>query len=726
MAFPATTTSTTAVPSNPYLALREGHGGLFFRCVNSAEGGEEEHRLGALGGVPVEVFLCVMSFVREAGERLDDEEDDDGGGGSDSDDEEGGGEGGGRKVPYGGEPALVRASQVCVGWRKAVLGCGKLWDELREVRGASFAAVERVRAVAGRSKGSLRHLSVTYKTSGDIPLTALPVVVMLKQIFREVSTLDGARNLRELEINLKPFKFCEDAEVPFNLIVLAVQFAEFSAVNLQTLRVLSHVDRYPSGAPFFFALPSLHKLVLSSASYDPPPESRLPDFFQTASTIEAAQVSACQLQVLVLSGSSLMDGNYASFPRLRVIKLYEVKCSNLYGLLSKCAATLETLWLRRVTADPSNRFLPPAANGGVKDLPPVLELPRLNDVSLAGALTPMLWVAPTQNTSHFIVSSPVLKSASFATRPLFATTEDGEYEADGIHNLTVEGLSTLFRNSPWLAKLDLTGTNVTSELLVSSLPSSSASLTHLKLGETNAATDAFIDRLHVLVPQLQWIDVYGREGYSVQKVTVMALARLAKRLKGMSPVRRWLSPDWKVTLVTRKPHHDNPKLSDLRQTLRALLVTLSPSQLDHLISSALVLNSPPNALPFASVKAELLALGTPPPPPNANGSGTNGAVFGSSMANGAGLGLGGGGVGKKKPKQPPVVPAPQNILDEARAALVVWQKRREEDWAVEWCAKEGGVELRWGQTDCWDLDCNGCEKGHPGWEQWMGGEDEDR
>lgn len=88
-----------------------------------------------------------------------------------------------------------------------------------------------------------------------------------------------------------------------------------------------------------------------------------------------------------------MDGNYVSFPSLSTIKLLcvpsfvsflekrltrlfslsKVKCCNLLSLLKSCAPTLELLWLRKVTSDPSNRFLPPPPAGGTKDLPGVLE-----------------------------------------------------------------------------------------------------------------------------------------------------------------------------------------------------------------------------------------------------------------------------------------------------------------------------------------------------------------
>lgn len=62
------------------------------------------------------------------------------------------------------------------------------------------------------------------------------------------------------------------------------------------------------------------------------------------------------------------------FPHLRHLKLHNVQCCNLFGLLSACSATLEQLWLFAVEADPANRYLPPAPDAAVqKDVPAPLE-----------------------------------------------------------------------------------------------------------------------------------------------------------------------------------------------------------------------------------------------------------------------------------------------------------------------------------------------------------------
>lgn len=129
------TKEATSSITNGLHGPREGQTGLFF-CTAAAETSDDgsmttrKQRMGH-GGLPVELFLNVMGHVR-----YEEEEDDDGDGG--------------RKDA--GELDVIRASQVCVGWRRAILGCGALWTELRTVKAASFVGVDRVRAIAERSK----------------------------------------------------------------------------------------------------------------------------------------------------------------------------------------------------------------------------------------------------------------------------------------------------------------------------------------------------------------------------------------------------------------------------------------------------------------------------------------------------------------------------------------------------------------------------------------------
>lgn len=255
-------------------------------------------------------------------------------------------------------------------------------------------------------------------------------------------------------------------------------------------------------------------------------------------------------------------------------------------------------------------------------------LPSLDSLQICGSITANLFVAPTQTTSHFIVSTPVLKGASFCSQYTFATGFDEDGDILEATPVTAESLSNLFRNSPWLARLNLFSTNATDQMLVASLPFANASLTTLRIGETPAANDGFIDRLHTLVPQLAWLDVYGRPDYVGEKqVSVQALSRLANRLKGLSPLRRWLS-NWELTIVARtssslspsalsdvsRPHHVDVRwlgstgLSMPRGMLADLFLPFSQTSLTKKNRP-----SPPSATPSE-------ASSSPSPPPNSNTS----------------------------------------------------------------------------------------------------------
>lgn len=226
----------------------------------------------------------------------------------------------------------------------------------------------------------------------------------------------------------------------------------------------------------------------------------------------------------------------------------DTQVCNLYGLLSKCAGTLETLGLQQIRSNPAINFRPTPPEG-TKDLPPALHLPYLTELSLCGYQTPFLWTAPTITTSNFLIEALSLKKVDFGEQSQWdeewADDEGlGSYEA--FHTLTIEGLSTFFRDSPSLVELDLAGTNATADMLFASLPNANTSLARLTLGYV--ATDAIVDRLHVLVPNLKHLDVQA-EG--ITRVTLPALARLASRLRKSNSARlsRWLAI-WKLSLVT--------------------------------------------------------------------------------------------------------------------------------------------------------------------------------
>lgn len=355
------------------------------------------------------------------------------------------------------------------------------------------------------------------------------------------------------------------------------QFAEFSAVNLRELSILTSLDRFPAGAPFLFALPQLRKLVLTSQQYEPPGDARLPDFFSTTASIESAQITSSSLTSLVLSGAqpqpimhpllhlltrgqtpgvSLMDSTFPSFAQVEIIKLYRVRVSNLYGLLVKCSSTLKTLWLRGIHADSANRFLPPVADSGLKDGPPTLDMPALQHVQLAGSPTPILWLAPTQTGASFLVHAPFLEKVNFDRQRSHSQLDDdneGWFEAFG-KELTTEVLSNLFRESPQLQKLNLNRCRFSTNIVTPALAFAPATLTMLCIGGTPAATDSFIDRLsHTILPNLEWLDVFNASQAAdvgaAKKVSIQALARLASRYRAANHLPRWLGV-WRLTLVT--------------------------------------------------------------------------------------------------------------------------------------------------------------------------------
>ncbi|ORY88254.1 hypothetical protein BCR35DRAFT_324323 [Leucosporidium creatinivorum] len=568
---------------------------------------------------------------------------------------------------------LIPLTHVCVRWRRLILSQPVLWERLdgrNAVEVASFEAVERVRAVASRSRGHLKSLYLGFNLSGDRALEVMPVVSILRQLLKEIAQRDGGRALRELEVDLKAYGDVDDIEPAYGAIVVAAQFLEFSAVNITKLSIETRLRRFPGGAPFFAAMPSLEELTLTCRTEEPFAESRLPDFFSTSATIQDTQITTSALRKLTLSGPSLMDATFPSFPHLKSLDLYDTQVCNLYGLLSKCSSTLEKLSLVQIRSNPAINFQPSPADGSQKDLPPTLHLPYLTELNLCGYQTPFLWTAPTLTTSNFLIEAFSLKKVSFGEQKHVDeewAMEEGVGPYEGYHTLTVEGLSTFFRDSPSLVDLTLAGTNVTPEILFSTLPNANSSLSRLVLGYT--ATDAVVDRLHTLVPNLKYLDVQSRGG---TRVTLPALARLASRLRNSNSAQlsRWLAV-WKLTLVTAERSPD-PTLLTLRSDLRTLLLSLSPTQVSHLTSS-LTLNDPPNALAFPVVKQEVINLAASPTPPSAGGGG-------------------------KKPMPRPA--APQGIVDTAKVALGKWQRKREEEWAVEWCEATGGVELKfWEEED---------------------------
>ncbi|GAA5984424.1 hypothetical protein JCM10908_003341 [Rhodotorula pacifica] len=614
-------------------AVHEGYAGLFFTAVTGGK------------GLPLELFLAIMRLVRAHS-----------------------------------ETDLVHASHVCPAWRKAILECPDLWDELVEVELGFDNERVRLCTTASRAKGFLRKLGISFEADA-FERDPASAALTLRDTFREISQRDGARRLQILSVDLRDLRVLGDPEVVLACLVQTVNFAELASVRLESLKLVTDTARFPAGAPFFAALPSLKKLLLVSRQYASA-DGRLPDFFSQVAPASSTPAYSSMLTRLTLQGVSLADSVLPQFPHLKDIQLCYVQCCNLLGLMTSCAKTLEALWLFAVEADPANRYLPPAQDAaGQKDVPGVLELPKLEELLLAGDQTPSFWTPPAPTTSHFVISTPRLKKIGLCWQYEFQYLDDDEgdlYVAAAKH-LKAESLSTLFRKSPELQSLNLEKCTVTSQALMSALAFAPSSLTTLCIGGTAAAaSDDLIERLHVLLPSLSWLDVFSPDGDD--EPSLPALARLASRLRQKRSLSDWVGA-FHLTIV-------------------------APAQVSH-IPSQLLVNLPPNAPSFEQIQQEILAL---PEPPVKTPLSVNGLVDANGLGNGNGNGA--------APQQPaPPRPAgTQQVFDDACALAQRWQRAREDELAVQFCRQAIGVELKWG-VGCEDWDCD-CRTTHPGYSEW--------
>jgi len=163
---------------------------------------------------------------------------------------------------------------------------------------------------------------------------------------------------------------------------------------------------------------------------------------------------------------------------------------------------------------------------------------------------------------------------------------------------------------------------------------------------------------------------------------------------------------------------DDPSTSDLRATLRNLLVALSPAQVSHL-PSQLALNPPPGAISFPVIAHEVVVMPLPPTPPPY-------PVKPNGKSSAAGDPLDDPATADRKRRRAaalaasaPRPVADQAMVGEAQRALQRWHTRREEDWAVAWCRRDdSGVELVWGVRE-YDNEGWTCGEAHPGAAEWL-------
>lgn len=374
-----------------------------------------------------------------------------------------------------------------------------------------------------------------------------------------------------------------------------------------------------------------------------------------------------------------MDSRFPSFPFLARIELSDINASNLYGLLQKAAETLTTLHLFRVKTDPPSKFFP---GGEPKDQPPVLVLPRLKSIKICDN-SPILWEAPTSTSSNFTIHAPHLLRLDFGKQSieddLALRSDMGDVTSRYHPSSRIMGhhLILMFRTSPQLEALSLSGTGLSLMHLKNALPFAPTTLKSLRLNYS--ATDELVSGLNL--PELEFLDV--SESISV---TIQALSRFVFRQfpSGRANAMEIDSNDHsergptspRLTIITRKPFVDDPAsppvLPELKSTLRTILLSLSLNQLDHL-SNSVELNSTPGSPDFAAVKNEIVKLGLPIPPP--------------SCAENRAMG-----------KEMKRMVATEEILRAAKEGLRKWQIRKEQEAAIAWVAESGKAAFAWEWT----------------------------
>lgn len=163
----------------------------------------------------------------------------------------------------------------------------------------------------------------------------------------------------------------------------------------------------------------------------------------------------------------------------------------------------------------------------VKDYPPTLLFGKLVELKVCGYQSPMLWNVPNPTSTDFMIEAPALKTICMADQEGFDFEDGIEDEYEPMSTLTLENVSKMIRTSPALTTLDLSGTNIGMADLATALQSSSHTLTKLLI--KSIGTDALIEQLDTLVPNLNYLDVRRCHG----RVTLPALARMADRFMKM-------------------------------------------------------------------------------------------------------------------------------------------------------------------------------------------------
>lgn len=232
-------------------------------------------------------------------------------------------------------------------------------------------------------------------------------------------------------------------------------------------------------------------------------------------------------------------------------------------------------------------------------------MPNLTDVALAG-YSPLLWCAPSHENSHFLVSAPGLRRASFGRIRDLRTWLAWPGEAvrpHGAHpNVDVEVLLTLLRTSPKLAALDVAGTNLTVGAVGDVLDEVKSGLQELSVGR--AADDDWLSRLPRRAPRLKTLKV------AKGAVTMVGLARMAGEwLNSPNSLKQTLEIHLAKPWPPSKPSElkSHKSLDTLASDLQVVLTLVTEAQVMYLVRAS-KLHAHPGSGSVGEVMGEVLAL----------------------------------------------------------------------------------------------------------------------
>lgn len=189
--------------------------------------------------------------------------------------------------------AIIRMTHVCGEWRRTLCDAQQLWTRWEPIDLTDPKSIKRVKVLAGRAKGGLQELRLTVpyavnEFGGDMS----EVSTALRKTLAEISKT-GGRAISSVSMDLAELGHDDKA---YEMISRLVTFVEYTSSSIKTFTIFSALARYPSGRPFWTAMPGLQHLVL--ASLPDGLASSIP-FFETKD-----RPTTCMLRTLHLSGES--------------------------------------------------------------------------------------------------------------------------------------------------------------------------------------------------------------------------------------------------------------------------------------------------------------------------------------------------------------------------------------------------------------------------------------